>query len=292
MDYSIYDHVYAGMLKSASVFQSGGSLHRVEYHFDPQLQKVVSQYHLTEIAGDGPDSQKIIRMVEWMTRHCFHNGNYDNHIEPCAEKLLKFSFDQGEKNGINCLSLSTALTECLLGLGLYARTMSIMPMSPYDADNHVVCEAYAGDLGKWIMVDPTYGGYITDEQGTILNLMEMRERLANCQEIHYSSNYNYNGQPVDTAWLSVYYAKDLFYLQCYQIQGYHSSDRAENLRLTFAPVGMDVQAQAADHLQFTLDRFYSDPQQREAAYQRISKRMSSIILAYQHPDTLYQRAPL
>ena len=43
-----------------------------------------------------------------------------------------------------------------------------MPMSLGDRDNHVVCEAYARDLGKWIMVDPTYGGYITDETGKYL----------------------------------------------------------------------------------------------------------------------------
>ena len=88
-------------------------------------------------------------------------------------------------------------TLSFLGLGICARAMSIMPMSPYDRDNHVVCEAYARDLGKWIMVDPTYGGYITDEQGNILNLMEMRECLSNRQTLCYSKNYNYNGDKVD-----------------------------------------------------------------------------------------------
>lgn len=116
---------------------------------------------------------------------------------PVQKSCSNFSFDQGKENGINCLSLSIALTECLLGLGICARAMSIMPMSPYDRDNHVVCEAYARDLGKWIMVDPTYGGYITDEQGNILNLMEMRECLSNRQTLCYSENYNYNGDKVD-----------------------------------------------------------------------------------------------
>ena len=124
MDCSIFDRVYAGMLKSASEFQAGNQDETIEYHFDSQLEKVVSKYHLTDVAGQGPDSQKIIRMVEWMTQHCFHNGEFDNHIEPCAEKLLEFSFDHGKENGINCLSLSIALTECLLGLGICARAMT------------------------------------------------------------------------------------------------------------------------------------------------------------------------
>ena len=107
MDCSIFDRVYAGMLKSASEFQTGNQDETIEYHFDPQLEKVVSKYHLTDVAGQGPDSQKIIRMVEWMTQHCFHNGEFDNHIEPCAEKLLEFSFDHGKK---------TASTACLCPL--------------------------------------------------------------------------------------------------------------------------------------------------------------------------------
>ncbi len=288
MDYHIYNNVYAGILKSASVFRTDNQPKQIEYHFDSQLNKVVLQYHLTDVAGDGPDSQKIIRMVEWMTQHCFHNGNYDNHIEPCAEKLLEFSFDQGIENGINCLSLSISLTECLLGLGLRARTMTMMPMSPYDSDNHVVCEAYAKDLGKWIMVDPTYGGYVTDEQGTILNLMEMRTLLSNRQKIVYCKNYNYNGQPVDPEWLTAYYAKDLFFLQCSQIQGYHTSNQASNERLTFAPVGLDVQTFSQAHLDFVLERSGKEPAEIEALRQRIQKRISETVILYQHPDTLYQ----
>lgn len=45
MDCSIFDRVYAGMLKSASEFQTGNQNETIEYHFDPQLEKVVSKYH-------------------------------------------------------------------------------------------------------------------------------------------------------------------------------------------------------------------------------------------------------
>lgn len=223
-----------------------------------------------------------------MTQHCFHNGEFDNHIEPCAEKLLEFSFDHGKENGINCLSLSIALTECLLGLGICARAMSIMPMSPYDRDNHVVCEVYARDLGKWIMVDPTYGGYITDEQGNILNLMEMRECLSNRQTLCYSENYNYNGDKVDPEWLTIYYAKDLFYLQCDKIQGYHTSKMENNPRLTFAPIGFDAKEHMKNHLDFVMDEHKDDKSWDESFRQRIFQRLDAVSLCYQHPKILYQ----
>ena len=107
MDCSIFDRVYAGMLKSASEFQAGNQDETIEYHFDSQLEKVVSKYHLTDVAGQGPDSQKIIRMVEWMTQHCFHNGEFDNHIEPVQKSCSNFPLTMEKK---------TALTACLCPL--------------------------------------------------------------------------------------------------------------------------------------------------------------------------------
>lgn len=288
MDYSIYDNVYAGILKSTPVFQTDKEIKEIEYHYDKRFENVISKYHLIDVAGNGTDSEKIIRMVEWMTQHCFHDGAFNNCIEPCAEKLLEFSFDQGKEHGMNCLSLSTALTECLLGLGIRARTMFIIPMSPYDLDNHVVCEAYARDLGKWIMVDPTYGGYITDENGTILNLMEMRNRLSERQKLYYSENYNYNGESIDHEWLTIYYAKDLFFLQCYQTQGYCSSKIENNLRLTFAPLGFDAKAHAETHAKASFDHFHGDSNQDNDARQQLIQRINSIPLCYQHPNTPYQ----
>lgn len=290
MDYNIYDDVYFGMLKTMNSFEQGAETKNIEYRFDPELQTLVSRYHLHEVAGDGTDSQKAIRMVEWMDKHCFHNGYFGNNVERCGEKLLEYSFDQGKEHGINCYSLSIALTECLLGLGIRARTMFIMPMSPYDGDNHVVCEAYASDLHKWIMIDPTYGGYLTDKDGTILNLMEIRELLSNREEIFFSENYNYNGDKADFEWLKVYYAKDLFYLQCHQIQGYHTDDLQGNTMLTFAPRGFDVKQCSLANLEYRIKEMKKRGMAIDDAMEQYVQRRRSTSIDYQNPNILYQEA--
>lgn len=64
MDYSIYENVYAGMLKASQELSCPKQTLELQYHFDPQLEQVVSRYRLKEVAGEGSDSQKIIRMVQ------------------------------------------------------------------------------------------------------------------------------------------------------------------------------------------------------------------------------------
>ena len=105
MDCSIFDRVYAGMLKSASEFQTGNQDETIEYHFDPQLEKVVSKYHLTDVAGQGPDSQKIIRMVEWMTAST--TGSLTTTSNPVQKSCSNFPLTREKK---------TASTACLCPL--------------------------------------------------------------------------------------------------------------------------------------------------------------------------------
>ncbi len=285
MEYNMYDNLYAGILKVTPHFNCGDHKEDIQYHFDSELQTLVDRYHLETIAGKGSDSEKIIRMVEWLSKHCFHNGHSVINGRLCAENLLEYSFDRGEKHGINCRCLSITLTECLLALGIRARTMYMMPMSPYDTDNHVVCEAFAADLGKWIMVDPTYGGYLLDQNNTILNLMELRSMLANQEPIHLSENFNYNGQKVNLEEKTIYYAKDLFFLHCCKIQGYCSNaddNHTLNPSLTFAPVGFDAAL-------FFLTRYEMAKthslNSKQTEY--IQNKINSIHIVYQDPKILY-----
>ena len=287
MDYSIYENVYAGMLKASQELSCPKQTLELQYHFDPQLEQVISRYRLKEVAGECSDSQKIIRMVQWIALHCFHNGEFDNHIEPCADKLLEFSFDKDKEHGINCLNLSITLAECLLGLGIKARAMSIMPMSPYDRDNHVVCEAYASDLNKWIMVDPTYGGYVTDENGTILNLLELRNLLADLKTPVYCG-YQYNGGEVNFEFLTAYYAKDLYFLECSQIQGYRSKTAPNNPRLIFAPVGFDAKNWLAASLQESLNRLEKAGKATDELRRKFAERLNSYAPIAQNINILYQ----
>ncbi|MCL2573313.1 MAG: transglutaminase-like domain-containing protein [Defluviitaleaceae bacterium] len=173
----MYD-VYTGLLKMMDNFQDDEADITIKYALDDDYQELCETYKLKYITGNGDDFSKAINLLKWISANIYHIGNFKNHVKNTAMDLFNYSFDKGEENGINCLALSTALTECLLAIGIKARTVFIMPFSPYDFDNHVVCEAWVEKYGKWIMFDPTYNLYALHD-GEPLSILETRKLLAN-----------------------------------------------------------------------------------------------------------------
>ena len=107
------------------------------------------------------------------------------------------------------------MQDCCLALGIYARRVGLYPASPYDDDNHVACEIFDRRRGKWVMLDPTMGGYVSDGKSP-LSVLEMREKFA--QNEHISVVFS-RQSPRDIGALmgrngkiNAYYAKNLFYL--------------------------------------------------------------------------------
>ena len=120
----------------------------------------------------------------------------------------------GRKKGLNCLAMSVILCECLLAAGIRARVMDMMPLDDRDMDNHVVVEAYLPGAGGWVMLDPTYGCTCAGEAGNLLNLMQLRERVAEDRPFFFPADIRYNGEKVeDLDDVRLYYAKNLFFLR-------------------------------------------------------------------------------
>lgn len=65
-----------------------------------------------------------------------------------------------------------------------------MPCSPYDGDNHVVAQVFINELKKWVMLDPTYSAYLTNEQGEPLSLLELRDYFANQKAVFLAKKLN------------------------------------------------------------------------------------------------------
>lgn len=236
-----YD-VYTGMLKMMDEFHDMDLELVFKYSYDDDAsKKLKDKYHIEKISGDRNTLSKSINLLRWLSGHTYHVGDYDGHIANNALNLLEYSYDNGLKCGINCRSLSITLSECCLAVGLKARAVYLMPFSPYDHDNHVVCEVFVPENNKWIMLDPTYNGYITDEDGGIYGVLELRHALANRTKLKFNPEFNYNGDyNIDFKDMEAYYAKDLFYLKCKEIHTYDSEQLDGNRTIVFAPVGYDV----------------------------------------------------
>ena len=209
-------NVYRGILRNNRSFQPGKST-AVEYRMDcPEYADLLKKYPFEKIAGKGTDLQRAIRVLKYLSPKLTHSPWYDGHVDCNALALLDYSLDKPEQ-GINCLNKAKILEEVCLALGIYARRVRFLPYSPFDFDCHVVTEIYDRSQEKWYMLDPTTNGYLVDEQGTILSLLEARERMADTRFVTYCKATSrekdlqklYRKNIARTA----YYAKNLFRIQ-------------------------------------------------------------------------------
>ena len=174
------DEIYimeAGILRNNLEFAAGEDIDFI-YDFDNDDYSVlISDYGIDNIAGEGSELEKALRLMDEFAPRLTHKSNYDNSVEMTALSLLEHSLDK-KASGINCRNKAQILNEMCLALGIYARKVWIMPNSGYDNDCHVVNEVWDTNLNKWVMLDITNNEYWVDENGTPLSVLEIRRKGA------------------------------------------------------------------------------------------------------------------
>lgn len=211
-------NLYTSLLKMYDEFCPSDEGVRLSIDFSaPELTELRAKYSLASVVGAGTPFEKAVRLMEWLTAHVRHDGSCNPEGPRCAMNALQYAFDQPEK-GVNCSWLATILTECLLSLGIAARTVDIVPFAPYDEDNHVITHVWTGE--QWVMLDPTTNCYAMDKDGNFLDVFRLRALLADQQEILFSDGLRYNGQPYDAKGHRDYLAKDLFWFQMAEVSCY------------------------------------------------------------------------
>lgn len=251
-----YD-IYTGILKMMDQFQDNNIEIDFQYGYDETIaDRLRIKYSIDSIAGTGNTLSKATNLLTWLNEHTKHVGNYDGQIANNALELLAYSYDKGMEGGINCCALSILLTECCLALGLFARVVYLMPLSPYDDDNHVVCEIYIPESTKWVMLDPTYNGYFMDERNYIYSVLELRQALANRAVIKLSDQFNYNGDyQLDHKEIETYFAKNLFYFRCRELQTFNSEHLESNRIIVFAPLLYDVKKSVLSNIDYRMEKW-------------------------------------
>lgn len=167
----------AGVLLSCLDLRDGED-HSFTYDFNHDSYAVLKeQYDLESIAGNGSELEKALNLMDEYSGRLTHKSDYKNQIELNALDLLDYSLDN-KSHGINCRAKAQIFNEMCLSLGIYARKVWLMPLSPYDRDCHVVNEVWDTALGKWVMLDITNNQYWVDKYGTPLSVLEIRQKGA------------------------------------------------------------------------------------------------------------------
>ena len=211
---------------------------KVEFRYQPKrsnnLCKVRDYFKLDSVAGQGDELSKIINLLHFAHDNIRHDGSNQAFAELDAIDLYNYYKATGK--GVNCRQLAISLCEMYLSMGIPARYVTCMPADSLDYECHVINTVWSSQLQKWLYIDPTMDAWVTDENGTLLSIAEVRERLINDQPLVLCETANWNHESQET-----YMAKNLYYFVCKKLNRfnpesvYRDNDPEGDVRLI--PVG-------------------------------------------------------
>jgi hypothetical protein len=172
---------WAGLLKKHASFSAKPLGYPVEVNFsygvssDDNLRRLRNMYDLETIAGQGSETDRIINLTRWVFQLTGHANEPEIPKELNAFSLIRLAKDEGMQ--INCYMKTVILNEVFLAVGFSSRWTHLLPHSHEEDESHFVTSVYSPTLEKWILMDPDFGVYVTDEKANILGVAEIRGRL-------------------------------------------------------------------------------------------------------------------
>lgn len=208
---------YKQKLKDAKQYYSGQVPEGFKFRYaapnDPDLVKIREHFKLDSVAGAGDEISKIKNLLHWVHEIVPHDGSSSN--PEVKNTIAMVELCKKENRGVNCRMMAQMLTEVYLAMGFKARFVTCLPLD-YVSDCHVITTVYSNTLNKWLWVDPTFDAYVMDENGTMLSIAEVRERLREDKplQINDYANWNHKSKQTKEHYLDYYMAKNLYYLVC------------------------------------------------------------------------------
>lgn len=172
---------WARLLKEHPTFAGKRLAHPVDVAFtyvpptDENLRKLRETYGLDAIAGTGSETDRLIRLLTWVFELTGHANEPQIPKELNALSLIPLARDRHMQ--MNCYMKTVILNEVYLAMGWPSRQTHLLPFEKEEEQSHFVTSVYASSLGRWVLMDPDCGAYVTDERGNVLGVREVRRRL-------------------------------------------------------------------------------------------------------------------
>lgn len=123
----------------------------------------------------------------------------------------------------NCRLHSIMTFELLTAAGIKARYITCLPQDKNDSDCHVVNEVWLPETGRWVMLDTDMGGhYVTDLEGNLLSLAQMRERYISGEKMMFYPGFEKGSSKM--TYYYAYMAKNTYWFCCWGALGFWQED--------------------------------------------------------------------
>jgi hypothetical protein len=242
---------WGALLKKHTSFSAKPPGYAVEVNFtyaslsDENLRKLYDTYDLETIAGQGSETDRIINLTGWVFQLTGHANNPEIPKELNAFNLIHLAKD--EHMLINCYMKTIILNEVFLSMGFPSRWTHLFPHSHEEDESHFVTSVYSLTLGKWILMDPDFGVYVTDEKANILGVAEIRSRLISGEPL-VVKNLDTSQSVLARSWASLrdyiegadylwYLRKNIFKIQCPQVSMFNQRSMPDKVYFELLPDG-------------------------------------------------------
>ncbi|MCD7970398.1 MAG: transglutaminase domain-containing protein [Alistipes sp.] len=209
---------YMAILRECGPYRTENTSLYPEFGYeDPRNGRIrtVREYlKLDEVVGDGDEVSQIINLMTFVHNLIPHNGSHRAYCANTAIDLYNYS-KANDGRGINCRQLAIVLNDCYHAMGFKSRFVTCHPQNPDDPDCHVINSVWSTQLGKWVWMDPSFNAYVTDENGLLLGIGEVRERMRDGRPYFLNEDANHNNETPQTKgyYLDYYMAKNLYWLR-------------------------------------------------------------------------------
>ena len=251
--------------------QSSFKADTVQFHFaivqdSARAQEIRNYFKLDTLYSPNATTwEKAVAISKFVATNIPHDQPFNFPEHPNAIDLWKYSRDVNP--GFNCRMHAILNYELLQAAGLTARFVTCMPQDKNDSDCHVVNEVWLPELGKWAFIDSDMDGhYCTDQNGTPLNLLEMRDKYAAGEQM-----LMYPGFKDATTKHDYYYcymAKNTYWFSSWETLHYFQEDRADKdfepgRYVNIVPEGFTPFGRSDDEIVTTdAKKFWTNPEQQ------------------------------
>jgi len=151
----------------------------------PAHDKLLKAYKLDEIAGQGSAFDRALRLMDWLSAHTWYNGMsiWSARLPDDGLKILRYAHNRSFGRCLNCRHKAIALADCLRAAGMAAMPVGFCNYTYRPGEekviptpNHLTVHLWLPEERRWVMLDPSFNSYVTDENGRALNLIEIQKR--------------------------------------------------------------------------------------------------------------------
>ncbi len=252
-------------LKKSNAYkaEADGVIPKFEYQPKERLLLVRNYFQLDTIPGKDNELEHIKNLLHFVHDNIRHDGSRMTICEYDAIDL--YNYHKATGNGVNCRMLALTLCDIYLAMGYKARVVTCLSADPNDPDCHVINSVWSETLQKWLYIDPTMDAWVMDENGTMLSIAEVRERLIDGRPLVLcpTANWNHESPQTKEYYLETYMAKNLYYQVCKKRSFFNQESiyrNTDNEDIRLIPAGFENGSYASAKTTTDPERFWAKPE--------------------------------